>query len=369
MDLMPGVTAETTSTYRLTTHWLGYGPPDGVPVLLLHGNLSTGRFFEHVMADLSARAEAAGVTLRLIAPDLRGFGRTEAAAIDATRGMRDWSDDVAALLAALGVRRPVHLVGWSAAGMAISHYAAERSVAGGGTGVASLTYLDPVSPYGYGGVRPDGTPCAPDWAGSGGGGVNPELVKRLRDGDASDSSPFSIRNVMNSLYWRPDFRLPAEREDLLVEEVLLTQVGEDVYPGDASGSPHWPGFGPGVRGILNGLSGRYGSWADIVDLDPKPPVLWTHGSADLVVADGSPLEMGALGEAGAIPGWPGESDYPAQPMISQIRDVLDRYAEAGGRVRREMLEGSGHGPHFDTQDLWCEIVAGFLVEAERTQPV
>ncbi len=365
MDLMPGVTAHTTQTDRLAVHWLDHGPDDGVPVVLVQGNLSTGRFYEHVLADLAARAAAAGVSLRLIAPDMRGFGRTDPLPIDATRGLRDWSDDLAALLRALSITRPVHLVGWSSAGLAISHYALEHTAAAGGTGVASLTYLDPISPYGYGGVHRDGTPCAPDWAGTGGGGVNPELVQRLRDGDAGAESPFSIRNVINGLYWRPDFRTEAAREDLLVEEILLTSIGEDVYPGDATVSQNWPGFAPGTRGILNALSGKYSTWADIVAADPKPPVLWTHGDADLIVADGAALEVGALGAAGAIPGWPGEDTYPAQPMVTQIRDVLAAYAEAGGSVQVEMFEGSGHGPLFDAQDRWCQVVADFLVRAER----
>ena len=40
---------------------------------------------------------------RLIAPDMRGFGDTESVPIDATRGLRDWADDTAALVEALGV--------------------------------------------------------------------------------------------------------------------------------------------------------------------------------------------------------------------------------------------------------------------------
>ncbi len=364
MELMPGVSAHTTATDRLAVHWYSFGPDDGVPVVLVHGNLSTGRFFEHVMADLSGKAAAAGVTLRLIAPDMRGFGRTETLPIDATRGLRDWSDDLAALMRALGVSRPVHLVGWSSAGLAISHYAMEHSADDGGTGVASLTYLDTVSPYGYGGSHPDGRPCTPDHAGSGGGGVNPELVQRLREGDRGAESPFSIRNVLNGLYWRTDFRLPPEREDVLVDEVLLTAIGDDIYPGDATTSPNWPGFAPGVRGILNALTPATGDWSGIVDLDPKPPVLWTHGEADLIVADGAALEMGALGAAGAVPGWPGAEQFPAQPMVSQTRAVLQSYADAGGIVRTEMFPDSGHAPLFDAQDRWCSVVAQFLAESE-----
>ena len=82
------------------------GPADGIPVVLIHGNLSTGRFYEHLFADAPA-------SYRLLAPDMRGFGDTERVPIDATRGLRDWADDTHALLQALGIDAPPHLVGWS----------------------------------------------------------------------------------------------------------------------------------------------------------------------------------------------------------------------------------------------------------------
>ena len=95
---------------------------------------------------------------------------------------------------------------------------------------------------------------------------------------------------------------------------------------------------PGTRGILNALSGKYCDWSGIVDLDPKPPVLWTHGSGDIVIADGSAWELGTLGSAGVVEGWPGAEVFPPQPMVAQIREVLERYADAGGRVRTEVFE-------------------------------
>ena len=116
MDLLEGVTARTVDTDRLRLHVYESGPADGVPVLLVHGNLSTGRFYEHVMSGAPDR-------YRLIAPDMRGFGRTERVPIDATRGLADWADDLHALLRALRVERPVHLAGWSTGGAAVATYA------------------------------------------------------------------------------------------------------------------------------------------------------------------------------------------------------------------------------------------------------
>jgi pimeloyl-ACP methyl ester carboxylesterase len=330
-------------------HLIESGPEAGVPVVLLHGNLSTGRFYEHLMP-------GAPDALRLIAPDMRGFGDTEPVPIDATRGLRDWADDVAALLRALGIERPVHLAGWSTGGAAIAAFAEEH-------GAASLTFVDPVSPYGYGGVRLDGTPCFGDHAGSGGGTGSPDFTQRLATGDRSTESAASPRNVMNSSYWAPTHRVPPEREELLLGEILKSVTGDDGYPGDSTPSQNWPGVAPGTRGILNALSPKYCNWAAIVELEPKPPVLWTHGSGDIVVADGSAWEMGTLGKMGAVPGWPGEQVFPPQPMVTQIRTVLERYRDAGGRVEMEMFEGSGHCPAIDAAGRWSERFFSFLAAA------
>jgi hypothetical protein len=211
-------------------------------------------------------------------------------------------------------------------------------------------------------VRADGTPNYPDYAGSGGGIVNPEVVTRIAEGDDSDESPFSIRSIMRGTYWVASHSEP--REDVLVDEVLKTVTGADNYPGDSVPSENWPGVAPGTSGIINALSPKYCDWTGIVDLDPKPPVLWTHGAEDTVVADASSQDLGTLGAAGYVPDWPGEDVFPAQPMVSQIREVLGRYAAAGGSVRTEIIPGSGHSPHIDGVELWSSIFWEFIGTAE-----
>jgi len=355
MDLPAGVTSHMLQTSRLRLRYIESGPADGIPVVMIHGNLSTGRFYEHLMPGAPA-------TCRIVAPDMRGFGDTERVPIDATRGLRDWADDAFSLVEKLGITRPVHLVGWSTGGAAIANYAEEHPV-------ASLTFVDPVSPYGFGGKRLDGTPCFPDYAGSGGGTGNPEFIKRIAEHDASSDSPFSPRNVMNSSYWTSTHQEPKDREDMLVEEILKSVTGDDGNPGDSTSSPNWPGVAPGTRGVLNALSGKYCNWAGIVNFDPKPPILWTHGTADIVVADGSAWEMGTLGKMGFVPGWPGEEVFPPQPMVTQIRSVLERYRAAGGRVEMEMFDGSGHGPLFDAAQRWSKLFFEFLASVEVPAPV
>ena len=343
---MPAVSSKTKSTSRLRMHYLESGPDDGVPVALIHGNLSTALFYQPLMESMPDR-------YRVIAPDMRGFGDTERVPLDASRSVRDWADDTASLLEALGITAPPHLAGWSTGGAAIAFYAMDRPV-------ASLTFIDPVAPWGFGGTFRDGRPCFPDFAGSGGGAAAPELVQRLRDGDASEESQFSPRNVMNAFYWRADHREPKEREDALVEGLLKSAIGDEWYPGDMAASANWPGLAPGDHGILNALSPKYTDWSGIVDLTPKPPVLWTHGTADQVINDGSPLDLATLGQMGVVPGWPGADVIPPQPMLTQIRDVLTTYREKGGRVEMEMFEGSGHFPVADSFERWRKLYFDFL---------
>jgi pimeloyl-ACP methyl ester carboxylesterase len=89
-------------------------------------------------------------------------------------------------------------------------------------------------------------------------------------------------------------------------------------------------------------------------------VLWVHGSADVVVSDSSYFDMGFLGSVGQVPGWPGAEAFPPQPMVTQIRTVLERYRDAGGDVRMETFEGSGHFPPIDAAERFAAEFFGFV---------
>jgi pimeloyl-ACP methyl ester carboxylesterase len=168
---------------------------------------------------------------------------------------------------------------------------------------------------------------------------------------------------MNTSYWRVGHKEPPEREDMLVGEILKSVTGDDGYPGDTTTSGNWPGVAPGTRGILNALSPKYCNWSGIVDIDPKPPILWTHGAQDIVVADGSPWELGTLGSLGAVPGWPGADAFPPQPMVQQIRAVLTEYEARGGSVEMTIYEESGHFPPLDARERWSRQFFAFLEAA------
>ena len=79
----------------------------------------------------------------------------------------------------------------------------------------------------------------------------------------------------------------------------------------------------------------------------KPPVLWIRGDADQIVSDTSVFDLAFLGSVGAVPGWPGDGVFPPQPMVTQTRSVLDRYAATGGAYREVVLPDVGHSPHVE----------------------
>lgn len=342
----------TVPTSRLAVHALAGGTGVGEPVVFVHGNVSSSQFFAETLAALPGR-------YRMLAVDLRGFGATECAPVDATRGLRDFSDDLYALLDALGERRRAHLVGWSLGGGVVMQYALDRPEV-----VASLTLVAPVSPYGLGGTRDaHGTRCWPDWAGSGAGTVNPEFPRRLLRAETAAGDHSAPRNVMNVLYFRPPFRTAPEMEEALVAAMFQTAVGEENYPGDFAKSANWPHTAPGERGVINAISPKYCDLGGFARLAPGPPVLWVRGAEDRIVAEESVLDPGYLGSIGALAGWPGETAYPAQPMISQTRAVLEEYRRGGGEYREVVVPACGHSPHIEQPEIFLNTLNEFLEES------
>jgi pimeloyl-ACP methyl ester carboxylesterase len=100
--------------------------------------------------------------------------------------------------------------------------------------------------------------------------------------------------------------------------------------------------------------------ADLSAVRPKPPVLWLRGTDDVIVSDHSLYDLAYLGSIGAIPGWPGEQAWPAQPMLAQTRAVLDGYAAAGGRYREVAIDDAAHSPHLDQPERFLAELSGHL---------
>ncbi|MGD8750312.1 MAG: alpha/beta hydrolase [Anaerolineales bacterium] len=345
MDIptMEGVTAKTVTTGRITTRVLFTGPDDGVPVLFLHGNTSSATWWEETMIALPQG-------YRGLAPDQRGFGEADPEKkIDATRGMGDLADDAIALLDLLGIER-AHIVGNSLGGMVVWRLMMDYPER-----FLTATLADPASPFGFGATRDvDGTPTNPDFSGSGSGLINPERIKLMKAGDRSMDSQFSIRTALRTAIVKPPFIPPREEE--IVSSMLSTHIGERDYPGDCVQSPYWPYTAPGVWGATNALSPKYaGDVNMIIQGEPKMNVLWVRGSHSLLCSDNSFADAGYLGKVGLLPGWPGEQEYPPQPMIGQTRAVLEKYASAGGSYREVVIQDTGHVPFIEKPEEFNRV--------------
>lgn len=349
-----GISSMVITTSRLRTHLLAGGTEAGILVLFIHGNVSASRFWEETLAALPPR-------YRGLAPDLRGFGDSETKPVDATQGLRDFSDDLHSLVETLGLTaggRKIHLVGWSVGGGIAMQYAIDYP-----DQIASLVLVAPLSPYGFGGTKDAaGTPCWPDYAGSGGGTANPEFVKRLAIGDRSEESDFSPRKVINTFYFKPPFRAAPEREEVFVSALLSTKVGDDNYPGDLTPSDNWPNVAPGTKGMNNAISPKFCNLSGFAEIVSRPDVLWVRGADDQIVSDTSLFDFGYLGKLGAVPGWPGEEVYPPQPMVSQMRAVLESYQQSGGRYREEIIADCAHSPHIEQPEAFRTLLFAFLDE-------
>jgi pimeloyl-ACP methyl ester carboxylesterase len=342
---LPGITSKMVSTPRLNMHVLMSGAADAIPVLFIHGNASSATYWEEIMLKLPRE-------YRGIAPDLRGYGDTEDKLIDATRGYGDWADDLMALTRALSLSR-YHVVGHSLGGALLF-----SQIPVAGASILSATLVDPGSPYGFGGTKDlQGTPCYDDFAGSGGGVVNPDFPKLIAAKDRSSDNPqASPRVVMNSFYWKPPFK--AAREEDLLLSLLTEKIGPDKYPGDATPSLHWPNVAPGKWGPINASSPKYvgDTVKRFLAANAKPPILWVRGSDDQIVSDNSLFDLGTLGKLGAVPGWPGEAVYPPQPMVGQTRAVLEQYHAKGGQYWEKVIPDTGHSPYIEKPDEFMSML-------------
>lgn len=347
-----GIQSEMVNTDRLKMHVLFSGKQEDEPVIFLHGNFAAAAYWQDLMLSLPEG-------FRGIAPDLRGYGWTEDLVTDATRGLKDWSEDILALIDFLKIGK-AHFVGWSLGAAPIYRMLIDHPEK-----IKSMTFVAPVSPYGFGGTKgEEGIPVYDDFAGCGGGLVNPEFIRRIQEGDRSSTDPNSPRNIINTFYYVPPFKA-ADEEDLLTAS-LQEKIGNEKYPGDSVPSTNWPFVGPGKWGPLNGGSGKYmiNDVPDLIAVTPKPPILWIRGDKDQIVSDMSMFDIPTLGKFGFVPGYPGEEVYPPQPMVSQTRSVFGKYQKNGGNYKEIVLENTAHSPHIEKLAEFNLSFHQFLLESK-----
>lgn len=324
---------------------------EGTPVFFIHGNGSSSFFWEETMLRLPDGFMG-------IAPDLRGYGQTEPLPINATTGFLDWIDDFKALRNSLGIER-YHIAGHSLGGAFIFALIASES-----SHILSATLVAPGSPFGFGGTKDkNGTPCYSDFAGSGGGIVNPEFAQLMKQKNRNSDNPqASPRVVMNSFYWKPPFK--PQREEEYLTALLSQHVGETAYPGDFVPSENYPFVAPGIYGSINSASPKYlgNSINQFIGAEKKPNILWIRGADDQIVSDNSLFDFGTLGQMGLIPNYPGEDVFPPQPMITQTRFVLDQYQQNNGHYSELVFENTGHSPFIEQPDKFDKAFHDFIAQ-------
>lgn len=346
MEHLPGIRSGFHDTERLRIHALSCGDVQNSPLVFIHGNFSSSVYFEELMLALSNQYFC-------LAPDLRGYGETEDRPIDATRGAKDWADDLAALREKLQLP-PIHLVGWSIGAAAVLAFAQDYAEQ-----VRSVTLISPISPFGFGGTKEaEGLPCHTDYSGSGGGLVAPEFVQRILAQDRSCSSPFSPRNVMRTTFTHSN--RPLQREEALLSGSLMQKIGPERYPGDAQPSSNWPKVAPGSFGPLNAVSPKFLNLGELLTLQFKPAIHWIRGDKDCIISDQSQSDLAVLGQLNLVPGWPGAETFPPQPMLRQTRYFLEQYQAAGGRFQETLMKGIGHSPFLEDQPGFLKHFEAFI---------
>jgi pimeloyl-ACP methyl ester carboxylesterase len=328
-------------TERINTHILTSGPPAGTAVLFIHGNVASAGFWDETMLALPEGFHG-------IAPDLRGYGTTDPLPVNAAVGLDDMVADIRSLVESLGLC-PFHIVGHSMGGGIVMKYAITFA-----DQLLSITLVDTISPYGFSGSKDvDGTPIFSDGAPAGAASINPDFIRLLGEKETGDDEPMAPVNVMRQFYVKPPFL--ADREEALLEGMLSTVVGDNWYPGNSVVSEYWPGTAPGDKGIVNACSRKYFDASAISNIKQKPPILWIRGADDLIISDCSMWDVSALGSLGLIPDWPGEDECPPQPMLQQVRSVMEQYKAHGGSFTEIVIEDAGHLPFVEKPEEFAAV--------------
>lgn len=329
-----------TAYYRL-----GEGKPR--KLILVHGNASSAAFFFPTIYQLAEHYD-------VVAPDLNGFGDTEATPVKAPTALRDWAEDVNALAEALGFSR-FALLGWSLGGGVAMRYVQLHPEK-----TTYLILLSPMPPYGFGGTKgEDGQMYDRNGWGAPGGFANPAFLAKLAEKDEGDDQ-FAARSVLEKSLFAKGWPMEKQWQDLFVKELLKMQLGEDYYPGNYIPQAEFPYVLPGEKGISNALAPQYANVSGIRDINPKPPILWIRGDADSLVSDNSFSDLAVLGQMGIVPGYPGAEVFPPQPMVAQTRKVLEQYKENGGAYTETVFPGCSHASHLEEPDKFVAALTEFI---------
>lgn len=238
---MKALTVTSADGVRLAVHEAGN--PAGPEILFIHGFNQSHMSWSKQLADPRLSSD-----FRMVAIDMRGHGGSDKP-LDAVSYADDsrWAADVAAVIAALDLKRPV-IVGWSYAGRVISDYLS----ASGTGGIAGVNFVGAV-------LSSDGAFMGPG--------------RKHFGGMLKEDLPTNITSTAN--FVRSCFERQPTTEEF--ETILAFNM---VVP-------------PPVRKLVMGRSPLTGELLPTIDV----PVLLSYGAKDQLI-------LPAMGEYGAkhIPG-------------------------------------------------------------------
>lgn len=330
------------TTSRLKTAYYRGGQEHAKKLLLVHGNMSSSVFFLPLLPALSQHFDT-------VIPDLRCFGDSQALPVDATRGFKDLSDDLASFVDALGWQ-DFSLLGWSLGGGVAMQLTIDHSQR-----IEKLVLLAPCPPYGFGGVMGEaGVPIQPFGLGSGAGSANKQLMQVV-----TAQGKQVLSELLRNFCFSPNFHLAPKIEDMLIGGLTSMKMDDKMYPGDYYYTVHWPHVLAGNYGVLNTMSPKHINLIPLLNLEQKPDILWIRGTDDVIVSDFSIFDFGHLGAIGMMPGWPGAKVFPPQPMIAQTRRFLNIYEDRGGHYLEVVMNG-GHACHLERTEHFLYILKTFI---------
>jgi pimeloyl-ACP methyl ester carboxylesterase len=139
----PDVTVELHGVEIPNGETIAYRRREGgdVPVVLVHGNMSSSKHYDVLIDALADR-------YAVYAPDLRGFG--ESSYEEPIDSLAEFSEDLEQWVEAADVETPFHLVGWSTGGGVATVYAAKNP-----GNVRRMALISPVSTRGFSLYRKD----------------------------------------------------------------------------------------------------------------------------------------------------------------------------------------------------------------------
>lgn len=291
----------TTETVELENgETIGYRERPGgeVPVVLLHGNMSSSKHWDVVLEDMDDR-------FTLYAMDMRGFGNSSyRTPIDS---LGDFADDLALFVEELGLEQ-FHLWGWSTGGGVAMTYAARQP-----DRVHKLVLLAPCSTRGYPIYRKDGD-----------GNLTDEV---LTDREEIATDPIQVAPVLEAY----------ENEDAETMKTIWNQL---IYVNNQPEPDHYDEY---VEDMF--------TQRNLVDVD-YALVHFNISDEHNGISEGSGLVNDITADTLVLRG---ENDLViSEPMVEETLEDL------GDNATFVELDGCGHSPLIDDCEQLLYEVESFL---------